>query len=264
MNADESAPPWAQRRFGDDAERIRAALREALLDTQDAMLDSHVAGRSKKRFAAGSARMTNQYERVAEHVSALGIEGTERIKPGTFYELILVHNTLLYPVHVDGVEGAAPGRKWPKKVSGVVRELFAAAEKPSQRWVADPFSGLEDSQPVLRRSLAELAGRDPQPALVLIPYEMNLAGLHRAWWGQATMLDAGGTLDWVTECSLLATGEALGLSVVPTPRTDDGFDSGRIPEVPLSTRGEADRVLNLPPQTEAEEQRAKHAESDEN
>lgn len=263
MHVDDSAPPWARQQFGDEVELIRAAVRESLLDTQDAMLDSHLAGRSKKRFAAGAARMTNQFERIVEHVGALGIEGTELVRLGTFYELILVRNTLLYPVHVDSVEGSAPGGRWPKKVSAVVRELFAAAANPSRHWVADPFVGLEVSPPVLRRSLAELAERSPQPALVLIPYEMNLAGLHRAWWGKATLLDADGNLEWATECSLLATGEAVGLTAIPAPRTDDGFDSGRIPDVPLSARGKADRAMDVPPLTEAEEERTKHAESDE-
>ncbi|MEU4095269.1 hypothetical protein [Streptomyces sp. NPDC026673] len=57
---DEATPGWVRARFGDDAESIQAAVWNALADTEEAVLDVHGVARSKKRFAAGSARMTNQ------------------------------------------------------------------------------------------------------------------------------------------------------------------------------------------------------------
>lgn len=245
-------PAWASARFGEDAPGLRLAIQMGLLDTETAMLESHVAGRSEHKFAAGAARMTNQYDRIAEHVLDLGISGTELIKPGTFYRLVLVHNTLLYPYRVDDVDGFEPGDKWPKKMSGVMRELFSLAEAPTQRWVADPLVEMEEPELVLRKSLAELAERDPRPGLVLIPYEMNLSGLQRAWWGQASLLDEAGNLHWVTEKSLLTLGARTRLVSLPDQRAGDGFASGDLPEVAVSTRSAAARATGVPPQTENE------------
>ncbi|MEV5430575.1 hypothetical protein [Streptomyces sp. NPDC052701] len=251
-NVDGPMPAWASARFGEDVAGLRLAIQMGLLDTESAMLESHVAGRSKHKFAAGAARMTNQYDRIAEHVLDLGIPGTELIKPGTFYELVLVHNTLLCPYRVESVDGFEPGDKWPKKLSRVMRELFAVTDAPTPRWVADPLLQVEGEELVLRRSLADLAERDPRPGLVLIPYEMNMSGLQRAWWGQANLLDEAGNLQWVTEKSLLTTGAESRLYAVPDQRAGDNFASGDLPEVPLSTRSEAARATGTPPQSENE------------
>ncbi|MGW0602700.1 hypothetical protein [Streptomyces sp. NPDC002640] len=251
-NVDGPMPAWASARFGEDVAGLRLAIQMGLLDTESAMLESHVAGRSKHKFAAGAARMTNQYDRIAEHVLDLGIPGTELIKPGTFYELVLVHNTLLCPYRVESVDGFEPGDKWPKKLSRVMRELFAVTDAPTPRWVADPLLQVEGEELVLRRSLADLAERDPRPGLVLIPYEMNMSGLQRAWWGQANLLDEAGNLQWVTEKSLLTTGAESRLYAVPDQRAGDNFASGDLPEVPLSTRSEAARATGTPPQSEIE------------
>ncbi|WP_406112867.1 hypothetical protein [Kitasatospora purpeofusca] len=208
--------------------------------------------------------MTNQYERLVDCIVDLGIEGTERVKPGTFYELVLVRNTLLYPYQVDG-EQAEPGSKWPKKLSAVVRELFDIADAPDHpRWIADTLVELQPGQLVVRRSLADLAERDPKPGLVLIPYQMTLSGLHRAWWGQARLVDGAGSLQWVTEASLLTTGPIRRLTSVPKqPDAVAGFDSGTMPEVPLSSRSDAVRQRGDEPLTEPTKIEPKTAESDE-
>ncbi|WP_053800222.1 hypothetical protein [Streptomyces rimosus] len=264
-NVDGPIPAWATARFGADAPELRLAIQMALLDTEAAMLESHVAGRSRKKFTAGAARMTNQYERLAEHVTALGIEGTELIKPGgTFYELVLVHNTLLYPYQVESADGFEPGDKWPKKLSAVVRELFALGQTPGPRWVEEPFAGLEGPEElVLRRPLAQLAERDPRPGLVLVPYEMNLSGLQRAWWGQANLLDEAGNLHWVTETSMLTNGAGAALVSVPDQRAGNDFASGDLPEIPVSSRSVADRALDVQPQVE-NDATENAAEGDEN
>ena len=251
-NVDGPMPAWASARFGEDAPGLRLAIQMGLLDTETAMLESHVAGRSEHKFAAGAARMTNQYDRIAEHVLDLRIPGTELIKPGTFYKLALVHNTLLYPYRVDDVDGFEPGDKWPRKMSGVMRELFALAETPAPRWVADLLVEFEEPEQVFRRSLAELAERDPRAGLVLIPYEMNMSGLQRAWWGQANLLDEAGNLHWVTEKSLLTTSAGPRLASVPDQRAGDGFAFGDLPEVAVSTRSAAARATGVPPQSETE------------
>lgn len=251
-NVDGPMQAWASARFGEDAPGLRLAIQMALLDTETAMLETHAAGRSKHKFAAGAARMTNQYDRIAEHVLDLGIPGAELIKPGTFYKLVLVHNTLLYPYRVDDVDGFEPGDKWPKKLSVVMRELFALAEAPAPRWVADTLVDVEEPELVFRKSLAELAERVPRPGLVLIPYEMNLSGLQRAWWGQANLLDEAGNLHWVTEKSLLTNGAASRLVSVPEQRAGEHFASGDLPEVALSPRSAAARATGVPPQSENE------------
>lgn len=249
-----TAPSWAGEYFGDDAEDIRAAVWRALEDTESAMLDVMAAARSKKGFAAGSTRMTNQYERLVEHIVALGIEGTEVVKTGTWYDLPLVHDTLLYPVRAE-VDGTEPDNQWPaRQLSGLMQELFAVTDSKAERWVADTLAGLDVPELVVRRSLAELVVRRPRPRLVLIVYEMDRTGLKRAWWGQADLQDTTGSLRWVTERSLLATSSDAALSAVADGQPDeDRFDSGKPPEVPMAGRSESDRKLDVPPQTERDE-----------
>lgn len=259
-----SIPAWCRRRFGDDAVAIQAAVWEALKDTEEATLDVQAVARSKKRFAAGGARMTNQFERLVERVIDLGVEGTEVVKTGTWYELPLVHNTLLYPVRAD-VDGDEPDDQWPlKQLSNLVQELFAATDSSARRWVADTFAGLELTDLELRPSLAELAGRDPNPGLVLIVFEMDSSGLKRIWWGQADLLDGAGTLRWVTERSLLTNPLGTPLFLVGPGSEDDRFDSGDLPDVPMAGRSDAERKQDVPPKTEkADEIEDDAAESDE-
>lgn len=45
-------PAWASARFGEDVAGLRLAIQMGLLDTESAMLESHVAGRSKHKFTA--------------------------------------------------------------------------------------------------------------------------------------------------------------------------------------------------------------------
>ncbi len=246
-----STPAWAREYFGDDADAIQAAVWNSLEDTATAMLDVHAAARSKKKFAAGGARMTNQFERMVEHVTNLGIEGTEVVETGTWYSLPLIRNTLLYPIRAD-VDGFEPGDQWPRReVSGVVQELFAVTDSLTPRWVAETLAGLDLSELVVRRSLAELAERTPRPRLVLVIYEMDLSGLKRAWWGRADLVDQTGTLHWVTERSLLTAPLPTPLVSLSAPETeDDRFDSGDLPEVPMEGRSDADRKLDVPPTSE--------------
>lgn len=257
-------PAWGRRRFGDDAAAIQGAVWEALKDTEEATLDVQAVARSNKRFAAGGARMTNQFERLVERIVDLGIEGTEVVKTGTWYDLALVHNTLLYPVRAE-VDGDEPDDQWPlKQVSHLVQELFAATDSSSRRWVEDTLSGLEMPELELRPSLAELASRDPHPRLVLIVFEMDSSGLKRVWWGQADLLDGTGTLRWVTERSLLTGPLGTPLFLAGSGIEDDRFDSGALPEVPMAGRSDAERKQDVPPKTEkADEIEDDAAESDE-
>jgi hypothetical protein len=260
-DVDASFPAWAVTLFGEDVEKTSSAVYTAMVETQDAMLNSHSAGLSKKKFTAGSARMTNQYERLVEHIRNLGIEGTEVVSPGTWYELVLVHNALLYPIRVDDL----PGDKWPRKLSAVVQELFTFVPLEGERWVADTFQGMEASELDLRRSLAELAQRDPRPSLVLIPYKMNLSGLQQVWWGQAVLLDKTGHLDWITEPSLLAAAPTVRPGLAAQQWLGEGgFASGEPPTPSLSTRTDAERLGEVPPKTESEIDQVDVAESDEN
>ncbi|MFG2091658.1 MULTISPECIES: hypothetical protein [unclassified Spirillospora] len=251
--------------FGEDASAIRVAIEAALAETQEAMRDSHTAGRSSKKFTAGSSRMTNQFERLVEQIVALDIEGTEQVSvDGVFYELALVHNVLLYPYQIDLKKGAEPGDRWPKpKLSRVIRELFKLTEPQQGQWVEDTFEGMEVPGIELRRTLAELALRAPRPSLVLIPYAMNLSGLQRAWWGQATLLDEAGHMRWITECSELATAPITLSEAAQQGSDQDGFSSGDVPSITMSARSEADRHGKVPPRTESEDDQADAVERDE-
>ncbi|MFJ5882615.1 hypothetical protein [Kitasatospora cineracea] len=260
---------WSAALFGADTLRIQGAVETGLLDTRDAMLDVHAVARSGKQYAAAGARMTNQFDRVAEHVLDLGIEGTRLVPVGTFYELVLVRNTLLYPFRIDTQKRSEPGEKWPRKITKIVAELFSAFG-PEARWTEEalPGVGVEPPEPDLRRSLAALAELSPRPALVLIPYVMNLSGLHGAWWGQASLLDGAGHLDWASRFTALSVEQPSRLTAVPQPRTTQAvFDSGELPQVQLATRSDADRSmirkLDLPVQTEQDASESDTAKSDE-
>lgn len=266
----ETGAVWSAALFGQDTLRIQGAVEAGLLDTRDAMLDVHAVARSGKQYAAAGARMTNQFDRVAEHVLDLGIEGTRLVPVGTFYELILVRSALLYPFRIDTQKRSDPGERWPRKITKVVAELFAGFG-PQAQWSAEALPGIEvdPPEPDLRRSLAELAEMDPRPALVLIPYVMNLSGLHGAWWGQASLLDSEGHLDWASRFTALSVeqpGRPVSLS---QPRTSPSvFDSGEMPQVPLVTRSDAERhvirKLDQPVKTEYDASESDAAKSDEN
>jgi hypothetical protein len=209
--------------------------------------------------------MTNQYERLNDHILTLGIEGTEIVKTGTWYRLPMVHDTILFPICAD-VDGAEPPSHWPQSrgLSKLVQEIFAATSPEAKFWISEALPGLEVPELVLRPSLAELATRDPRPELVLVWYEMDRSGLKRAWWGKAELLDDSGNLRWVTERSLLTAPERTPLVAVLNQDTDDRFDSGDLPEVPMSGRSEEERKLNIPPMTEAADTTEEDsAESDE-
>ncbi|MFC7869314.1 hypothetical protein ACFU5B_36615 [Streptomyces murinus] len=262
-----STPQWAREQYGDDADSIRAAVWWALEDTQEATLDVRASARSKYGFAPGGARMTNQFERLVERILDLGLEGTEVVKTGAWYKLPLVHNTVLFPVCAD-VEGSEPPNHWPrnKRLSGLVKEIFAATSPSAKLWVAEPLPDLDVQELILRPSLEELAERDPRPQLVLVVYEMDSSGLKRAWWGKAALLDEEtGSLEWITERSVLGAPKGTPLFAVPGAGADDDrFDSGDLPEVPMSGRSEEERKLEIPPTTEvAEETEDDSAESDE-
>jgi hypothetical protein len=232
----ETGAVWSAALFGQDTLRIQGSVEAGLLDTRDAMLDVHAVARSGKQYAAAGARMTNQFDRVAEHVLDLGIEGTRLVPVGTFYELILVRGALLYPFRIDTQKRSDPGERWPRKITKVV---------------------------------AELAEMDPRPALVLIPYVMNLSGLHGAWWGQASLLDSEGHLDWASRFTALSVEQPGRPVSLPQPRTSPSvFDSGEMPQVPLVTRSDAERhmirKLDQPVKTEHDASESDAAKSDEN
>ncbi|WP_034089680.1 hypothetical protein [Streptacidiphilus albus] len=249
----DSIPAWAQDDFGEHAAEVRNAVLSALRTTGKTMLEVKAVANSRRNFAPAGARMTNQFERLTQHLEALDLPETELVKTGTWYELALVMNRLFYPVWIEGVD-REPGDQWPKKsLSGVVRELFAVTDSGRPRWVEDPLLGLDVPELVVRRSLAELAGRDPRPRLVLVMYETDHGGLHRAWWGQAELVDESGALRWLAEPELLSSDGTATLASVPQQRDEDRFDAGAPPEVPMAERSAHERGLDITPQTEKPE-----------
>ncbi|THA81392.1 hypothetical protein [Streptomyces sp. A0592] len=257
-----SVPDWARRRFGSDAEAVQDAVWGALEETAEGMLDVQAVSRNRRGFAPGGERMVDQFDLLVERILDLGLEGTEVVKTGTWYKLALVGEALFYPVHIDSPDENID--QWPRKVSNLVKEIFAATDSASRRWIADPLPGDEALLP-LRPSLEEVASRSPRPRLVLVAYEMDRSGLKRAWWGEVEMSDDSGTLEWLTEQSPLAAPVTPHLmSLGATSTEDDRFDSGDLPEVPMSGRSPAERNLGVTPLTEAADV-ADHdtAESDE-
>ncbi|MEU4095270.1 hypothetical protein [Streptomyces sp. NPDC026673] len=99
--------------------------------------------------------------------------------------------------------------------------------------------------------------------MVLILFEMDLSGLKRVWWGQTDLVDDVGTLRWLTERSLLTAPLVTPLVGLNPEAEDDRFDSGDLPDVPMTGRSDAERKLDVPPKTEkADETEDDAAESD--
>ncbi|MFD8391806.1 hypothetical protein ACFV2N_22055 [Streptomyces sp. NPDC059680] len=259
---DGSTPGWAQARFGEHAAAIQGAIWRALGETAQGVADIRAASRNKKGFAPGGERAVDQFELLVDELVGLSIEGTEVVRTGSWYELPLVLNTLIYPVHTGNGDDHA--ERWPRrKLSKLMKEIFAATAT-GRRWVADALSGFEIEEG-LRASLADLAGRDPRPRLVLVVYEMDGSGLKRAWWGEAELRNESGTLRWLTERSSLVAPLATPLASVPDGTGDDRFDSGELPELPMAGRPAEERQSEQPLRTEqADETDDNAVESDEN
>ncbi|MFC4588639.1 hypothetical protein [Sphaerisporangium corydalis] len=252
-----SSPRWAVTLFGTDADRIREAAATSLAETEDAMLSAHAVGRSKHQFAASGARMTNQFERLLDNIMELDIPGTRVVEHlAVFYKLVLVHDVLLFPYRADTKERVEPSDKWPKKVSKIVRELFAFA--PERRWETPSlFETGADNKVELRATLASLP---ESTQLVLVPYVMNLSGLRAAWWGQAALAGKGSLLQWVHKPESLLSQNQTRATGVP-PYSAHSFDAGDMPEAKMTVRSDAERKFNVPPVTEQE---ASHSDVIEN
>ena len=258
---DGSIPAWAQSRFGKHAATVQGAIWRALNETAQGVADIRAASRNKKGFAPGGERAVDQFELLVDELEELAIEGTEVVSTGSWYGLPLVLNTLIYPVHTQN--GDEHVDRWPRRrLSKLMKEIFASTAA-GRRWVADPISGF-DADEELRASLADLAGRDPRPQLVLVVYELDRSGLKRIWWGEAELRDETGAIRWLTERSLLVAPLATPLAPVADEAGDDRFDSGDLPDLPIADRSEEEQHSEQPLPTErADETDNDAVESDE-
>lgn len=261
---DGSIPAWAQSRFGEHAAAIQGAIWRALSETAQGVADIRAASRNKKGFAPGGERAVDQFELLVGELEELGIGGTEVISTGSWYGLPLVLNTLIYPVHTQN--GDEHVDRWPRrKLSKLMKEIFASTAA-GRRWVADPISGFEIENE-LRASLADLAGRDPRPRLVLVVYELDRSGLKRVWWGEVELRSGAGAIRWLTERSPLIAPLATPLALVANEAGDDRFDSGDLPDLPMADRPDEEQHSEQPlPTEQADETDADDdaIESDEN
>ncbi|MFH9988125.1 hypothetical protein [Streptomyces luteogriseus] len=259
---DGSIPAWAQARFGEHAGRVQGAIWRALDETAQGVADIRAVSRNKKGFAPGGERAVDQFELLVDELVGLAIEGTEVVSTGSWYDLPLVLNTLIYPVHTQ--KGDDQADRWPRRtLSKLMKEIFAATAA-GRRWVADPLTGF-NVEADLRASLADLAGRDPRPRLVLVVYEMDRSGLKRVWWGEAELSDESGAIRWLTDRSPLIAPLATPLAPVANETGDDRFDSGELPDLPMAGRPAEERRSGQPLDTErADETNDDAVESDEN
>ncbi|MFF9101482.1 hypothetical protein ACF1AU_13000 [Streptomyces rubrogriseus] len=258
---DGSIPAWAQSRFGEHAAAVQGAIWRALNETAQGVADIRAASRNKKGFAPGGERAVDQFELLVDELTELAIEGTEVVSTGSWYDLPLVLNTLIYPVHTQ--DGDEDVDRWPRrKLSKLMKEIFASTAS-GRRWVAEPFSGF-DVEGELRASLADLAERDPRPRLVLVVYELDRSGLKRVWWGEAELRDDAGAIRWLTDRSPLVAPLPAAVALVADETGDDRFDAGDEPDLPMAGRPEAERDSEQPLTTEqADETDEDAAESDE-
>ncbi|QKV70001.1 hypothetical protein HUT13_15370 [Streptomyces harbinensis] len=253
-------PGWVAARFGKHASDVQDAVWRSLEETASAVADVRAVSRNKKGFAPGGERAVDQFDLLIEQLLDLDIEGTEVVRVGTWYQLPLILDTLIYPVLTRDID--LHEDRWPRRqVSALVQEIFAAT-KAGRRWIAEPLDGLQLAGG-LRSSLADLAARSPRPGLVLVVYEMDQSGLKRAVWGEAELRDESGRLRWLTDRSLLSAPP----TVAPLALVDGEnarFDSGALPQLPMSGRSQAEQKSDTPAIIEqADESESDVAESDE-
>jgi hypothetical protein len=246
---------------------LAGAIVKSFAEAHEVVQTVHAEGRSGHEYAASGARRTNQFSCLQRHVLDLDIPGTFVVQPhGEPYSLVVVAGAILYPYCVGKKRLDKPMDRWPRKLSGVVRELFTLAGDTAWTQPALEGMGLDGGTEVkLRPGLASL----PEGTrLILIPYTMSPSGLLQVWWGEANLADDCGTLAWahgpeelkVTETNVRNTARP---GLVTDTQAATAFDSGDLPEVPLSARPVADRNLDVPPTTEPQPTEPKSQENDE-
>ncbi|MCK9871426.1 hypothetical protein MRI28_17575 [Nocardiopsis dassonvillei] len=264
-------PPdsWSLSLFdADTASRLAGAIAAAFAETLEVVQTVHVEGLSEYEYAASGARRTNQYKRLESHILRLELPDTFVVQPrGEPYALVVVGGAILYPYCVGKKRLDRPLDKWPRKLSGVVRELFTLSRGTGWSQPTLDGIGLDDGAEVsLRPGLANL----PEGTrLVLIPYTMSpTSGLLQVWWGEASLADDRGALAWSRGPEELQVTKTEGRfaarpELIADTQAATAFDSGDLPEVPLSTRPIADRNLDVPPTTEPQPTEPKSKENDE-
>lgn len=260
--------PWSDASLGkEDAAKLRRAIVEALLETRAAVANTQQACGSKQKQPAGQARWLNHFERLVEHVVALGLPDTQVFRPPRApYQLVVVSGMILFPYHVGSVRIARPDNKWPKKMSQLVKELFTFARSTS--W-SQPALQLWDSE--VEENLPSVLSALPEGTrLTLVPYTLNQAGLLQIWWGEARLLDDQGNLEWtngpeelvITVIDDHQTGSPFLTAVTEITEDPITFDSGDLPEMPLSTRPDSARLSDDTPPSEPQPTEPKSQDDD--
>ncbi|MFE2426457.1 hypothetical protein ACFXJ5_06845 [Streptomyces sp. NPDC059373] len=249
--------PWATDVFGKQALAVRVLLGQALRNMQANAQAAQEQTDSRTNHTYGSARWQGQFERVQEELKDL--PGATPVRPFGFpFELMLIGHGLIYPFLYAKTKSDVRTARVPSE-SRLVKELFTLA--PESAHVQDTFEldGFDENGETVERR-GGLATVPPDTRLIVVPFACNASELLQAHWGIAALGEER-HLDWKTTPEPLAlpatvTSQSQRLTSIPTqPRSPErehtSFNDGTEPSLTLSSRAEADRLRDVPPQTEA-------------
>lgn len=240
--ADELPAGWGQARFGDRChelgQEVVKALQEAVRDAQNAQKVST----SSTRHPFGWTLFSRYWDTISAALA--NMEGVFLVKPkGSPFPLPLVDGCLLYPFRY-AEDSRTPVTDARMSDSVRVKALFEKLAPP--QYLQDALF-LAKSEP--EDAMDDVLGPDIQQLpddtrLVLVPFACNdQAGLIKAWWGEAELLDDRGHLRWIGGPEQLrvplepAVGGLQLLSDGHAPTQPlDRFDDAEIPEIETRLR----------------------------
>ena len=214
MAGQQGASAWARERFGDAAEPLRELVPQALQAAHQRAVNSQDGLATATNEPYGLIWIVQHLELVA-HLK--GLEGARVFKPkGARYELVMVGNVVLYPWrYSDGTNVPLRHARF-KNLSGVRRSLLALAETaedaPEQMTLETASVPDEQLEAERAQALEDLRELTAQVRVVFVAYASNpYGGILDIKWGDATLADEDGHLDWSYDEPLpLASGPAAG------------------------------------------------------
>lgn len=246
MDSGSPVSSWVFERFGQDAEKVRAGVVQALVETQALARDAQVAADTDTNHVYGMARYTGQFKQLACAVGAL--DTARLVRPnGHAFSLVVVHKSLLLPFRYAGnLATPIESAHMRQPVAKLTQELFRwFAPQPTWRQgTLLESAGSGDSTDRLRPALAHL---EPDTRLVPVAFACNVqSGLLAAWWGEAALADQDGHLQW-QHCEPLPLNQATppsgrqrGPSDGPLPSgtgtSPRRFDEGDVPPLEFPQR----------------------------
>ncbi|MGC4959706.1 hypothetical protein ACLQ2P_41470 [Actinomadura citrea] len=253
MAGQDGVSAWARERFGDAAGPLRELVPQALQAAHQRAVNSQDGLATATHEPYGLIWIVQHLELVA-HLKDL--EEVRVFKPnGARYELVMVGNVVLYPWrYSDGTKVPLRHARL-KNLSGVRRSLLALAgaaeDAPEQMTLETASVSDEQLEAERAQALQDLRELTAQVRVVFVAYASNpYGGILDIKWGDATLADEDGHLDWSYDEPLpLASGPVAaqapgGAAAGPAPARPGGgaaraaarFDSAPMDDINLSPR----------------------------